>query len=72
MAKFKAPKNFGGITHGGETYKANKGGVIMLPDDFPAEVAAAHGIVLTDDAPADEPGGEGDAGTAAAGEGMGA
>ncbi|KVP76920.1 hypothetical protein WJ94_16045 [Burkholderia ubonensis] len=72
MAKFKAPKNFGGITHGGETYKASKGSVITLPDDFPADVAAAHGIVPADDAPADEPAADGDAGGAAAGEGTGA
>ncbi|OJA81068.1 hypothetical protein [Burkholderia ubonensis] len=72
MAKYKAPKNFGGISFGGETIKADKKGFITLPDDFPTDLAAAHGIVPTDDAPADEPAGDGDAGTAAAGEGTGA
>lgn len=72
MAKFKAPKNFGGITHGGETFKADKKGNIALPDDFPLDVAAAHGLVPSDDALADEPAGEGEANGATPGEGTGA
>lgn len=58
MAKFKAPKNFGGITHDGETFKADKkGGTITLPNHFPSHLAVAHGLVPVDD-PDDEPVGD--------------
>lgn len=74
MAKFKTPKNFGGITHEGETYKADKkGGTITLPDHFPNDLAAAHGLVPTDDPSTDEAAAEPAAdGAAPAGEGTGA
>ncbi|MDN7456591.1 hypothetical protein [Burkholderia cenocepacia] len=74
MAKFKAPKNFGGITRDGETFKADKKGNIALPDDFPLDVAAAHGLVPSDDAAADDAtGGDGAAaGGAGSGDGAGA
>ncbi|RQS84338.1 MULTISPECIES: hypothetical protein [Burkholderia cepacia complex] len=70
MAKFKAPKNFGGITRDGETFKADKKGNIALPDDFPLDVAAAHGLVPSDDAAAEDPATETD--PAAGGAGAGA
>lgn len=70
MAKFKAPKNFGGITRDGETFKADKKGNIVLPDDFPLDVAAAHGLVPSDDAAAEDPAAETD--PAAGGAGAGA
>ncbi|WP_213308188.1 hypothetical protein [Paraburkholderia sacchari] len=58
MAKFKTPKNFGGITHEGETFKADKrGGTVTLPNDFPNHLAVAHGLVPVDD-PDDEPAGD--------------
>jgi hypothetical protein len=52
MARFKAPKNFGGFTHQGETYKAKKG-VVELPDEIPNHLAASHGL-LPDDAPEEQ------------------
>ncbi|WP_185734211.1 hypothetical protein [Burkholderia stagnalis] len=72
MAKFKAPKNFGGITRGGETFKADKKGNIALPDDFPLDVAAAHGLVPSDDAAAEDQGAETNPADGGAGAGAGA
>ncbi len=72
MAKFKAPKNFGGITRDGETFKADKKGNIALPDDFPLDVAAAHGLVPSDDAAAEDPAAEVDPAAGGAGNGAGA
>lgn len=69
MARFKASKNHGGITHGGESYKPKKG-LVDLPDDFPLDLAASHGLVPADadelgkqepqDPPEDPPKGEGE------------
>ncbi|PFH29139.1 hypothetical protein [Burkholderia sp. JKS000303] len=72
MGKFTAPKNFGGITRDGKTFKADKKGNIALPDDFPLDVAAAHGLVPSDDAAAEDPAGDTDPAAGAAGTGAGA
>lgn len=70
MARFKVPKNFGGFTHGGQSFKADKKGFMTLPEDFPLDVAASHGIVLADDTPAEEGGeGSGEGGEGVKGEG---
>jgi hypothetical protein len=53
MARFKVPKNFGGFTHAGQSFKADKRGFITLPEDVPLDVAASHGIVLAEEAAAD-------------------
>ncbi|WP_207000733.1 hypothetical protein [Trinickia mobilis] len=63
MAKFKAPANFGGFSTGGQSYKADKKGFVTLPDGFPVDVAAAHGLIAADGTPeaaaaADEVSGE--------------
>ncbi|MGB8422186.1 hypothetical protein [Paraburkholderia sp.] len=58
MARFKVPKNFGGFTHGGQSYKADKKGFVVIPDDVPLGVVEAHGMVA-DGTPVEEIGAEG-------------
>lgn len=51
MPKFTAPKNFGGFTHGGGSYKADKKGIVTLPDGISVSVAASHGLIPADGTP---------------------
>lgn len=45
MAVYKAPKNFGGISTDGKTYKADKKGIVTLPDEFSPDLASSHGLI---------------------------